>query len=371
LHEQQCDVRDQAGHWYSLRVRPYMTLDSKVDGAVLVLVDIDVLKQGEQVLAEARDYAENTLATVRGPLLVLDRELRVQSANHSFYRTFGVAPNETLGRSIYDLGNRQWNIPRLRELLEEVLSRNATIEDVQVEHEFETIGTKTMLLNARHIVGSQRSSGRILLAIEDITERTRAQAATERLAAIVASSDDAIISKDLDGVIDTWNLGAEKLFGYTAEEIIGKPVTLLIPEEHADEEPRILERVRSGQFIKHFETVRRRKDGTLLDISLAVSPLRDADGRIIGASKIARDITEHKRAQEALRQSHARLQSHTEELSRFNQVAVGRELRMIELKKEINELCRRHGEPARFTLEFEQEGMVSDGGVIQSRGDDS
>ena len=148
-------------------------------------------------------------------------------------------------------------------------------------------------------------------------------------------------------------------------------MTLLIPEDHADEEPRILERIRSGQFIKHYETVRRCKDGTLLDVSLAVSPLRDAAGRIVGASKITRDITEHKRAQEALRQSHARLQSQMEELSRFNQVAVGRELRMIELKKEINELCRRYGEPARFTLEFEQEGTGSAGGVIPSRGDDS
>jgi two-component system CheB/CheR fusion protein len=366
LREQQCEVHDREDHWYSLRARPYMTLDNKVDGAVLVLVDIDVLKQGEQVLAEARDYAESTLATVREPLLVLDGELRVQTANRSYYRTFSVASGETLGRFIYELGNRQWNIPHLRERLEDVLLQNTTIEDFQIRHESESIGTKTMLLNARRIVGPQQSSGRILVAIEDITERMRAQQATARLAAIVASSDDAIISKDLDGVIDSWNLGAEKLFGYAAEEIIGKPVTVLIPEDHADEEPRILERIRSGKLIKHYETVRQRKDGTLIDISLTVSPLRDAAGRIIGASKIAHDITEHKRAQEALRQSHARLQSHTEELSRFNHVAVGRELRMIELKKEINELCRLHGEPARFTLEFEQDGTGSDG-VIPSR----
>ena len=123
----------------------------------------------------------------------------------------------------------------------------------------------------------------------------QAQAATAQLAAIVTSSKDAIISKDLDGVITSWNKGAEALFGYTAEEPIGRPVTLLIPEDRLDEEPQILERIRRGEAIEHYETVRRRKDGSLLDISLTVSPLRDASGRIVGASKIARDITERKR----------------------------------------------------------------------------
>ena len=112
------------------------------------------------------------------------------------------------------------------------------------------------------------------------------------------SSDDAIISKGLDGIITSWNRGAERLFGYTAEEVIGKPVTILIPEDRMNEEPEILERIRRGERIDHYDTVRRRKDGSLIDISLTISPLKDADGRIIGASKIARDITERKRAQE-------------------------------------------------------------------------
>jgi PAS domain S-box-containing protein len=118
------------------------------------------------------------------------------------------------------------------------------------------------------------------------------------LAAIVESSDDAIISKDLDGVIMTWNRGAERLFGYSAEEAVGKSVILLIPPDRHHEEPAILARLRRGERIDHYETVRRRKDGTLLNISLTVSPVKDADGRILGVSKIARDITERKRAQE-------------------------------------------------------------------------
>ncbi|QBR72273.1 PAS domain S-box protein [Beijerinckiaceae bacterium] len=132
----------------------------------------------------------------------------------------------------------------------------------------------------------------------DPTDGKQAAEAEQWLAAIVECSDDAIISKNVDGIITTWNLGAERLFGYTAEEIIGKPITILIPPERIDEEPGILARIRRGERIDHYETVRRCKDGSLVDISLTVSPVKDADGRIIGASKIARDITERRRAQE-------------------------------------------------------------------------
>ena len=132
----------------------------------------------------------------------------------------------------------------------------------------------------------------------DISDRKRADADAQRLASIVETSDDAIISKNLDGIITTWNRGAERVFGYTAEEVIGKSVTILIPPDRMNEEPDIIERIRRGERIAQYDTVRRRKDGSLIDISLTVSPLKDADGKIIGASKIARDITERKRAQE-------------------------------------------------------------------------
>jgi two-component system, chemotaxis family, CheB/CheR fusion protein len=130
----------------------------------------------------------------------------------------------------------------------------------------------------------------------DMTDRERAEEIAERLAAIVASSDDAIISKDLHGVIVSWNTGAEKLFGYAANEVIGKPITILIPADRQDEEVTILSRVRRGERIEHYETIRQRKDGSLVDISLTVSPVKDGRGRVIGASKIARDITERRRA---------------------------------------------------------------------------
>ena len=131
----------------------------------------------------------------------------------------------------------------------------------------------------------------------DISERKQAEEVAQRLAAIVESSDDAILTKDLNGTITTWNKGAERVFGYTAEEIIGKPVLTLIPEEMRDEEPSILSRIRRGERIDHYETVRRHKNGTLLDISLTVSPVRGLHGKVVGASKVARDISDLKRTQ--------------------------------------------------------------------------
>jgi len=142
--------------------------------------------------------------------------------------------------------------------------------------------------------------------IIDITERRRAEEAQGRLVAIVESADDAIVGKDLNGVITDWNGGAERIFGYTAEEAIGRHVSMLIPADRPDEEPHILRRIRRGEAISHYHTVRRRKDGALIDISLSVSPIRDSQGRIIGASKIARDIAGQKRLEEALRDSDRR-----------------------------------------------------------------
>jgi PAS domain S-box-containing protein len=138
----------------------------------------------------------------------------------------------------------------------------------------------------------------------DLIERNEVETALREskeqfrwLASIVEFSDDAIVSKDLDGIIQSWNKGAERLFGYLAEEAIGKPVTMLMPPEYQDEEGVILGRIRRGDRIEHYETVRRRKDGSLIDVSLTVSPMRNAEGEIVGASKIARDITERKRSE--------------------------------------------------------------------------
>ena len=133
----------------------------------------------------------------------------------------------------------------------------------------------------------------------DITDRIQANRANAHYAAIVESSEDAIISKDLDGIVKSWNEAAERLFGFSAAEAIGQHISLLIPEDRLDEEPGIIERIRLGERIDHYETIRRKKDGTQIHVSLTISPVKDMRGRIVGASKIARDISERKRAEAA------------------------------------------------------------------------
>lgn len=156
----------------------------------------------------------------------------------------------------------------------------------------------------------------------DVTERKRAEEGNARLAAIVESSDDAIVGKDLNGVITTWNRGAERIFGYTAAEAIGQPVTMLMPPERVGEEREILEHIRNGESLEHYETVRRRKDGTLLDISLTVSPVKDSQGRVVGASKVARDISVRKQAE----QEREKLRQLEADLAHINRVTMMGEL---------------------------------------------
>jgi PAS domain S-box-containing protein len=149
--------------------------------------------------------------------------------------------------------------------------------------------------------------GTVIEVNRDVTERNQIEAARRQteeqlgfLAAIVQSSDDAIVSKNLDGIITTWNKGAERVFGYTAEEAVGQPITIVIPQDRENEENTILARIRRGERIDHFETVRQRKHGSLIWVSLTISPVRNAEGKVIGASKIARDITEQKRTSDLI-----------------------------------------------------------------------
>jgi PAS domain S-box-containing protein len=184
----------------------------------------------------------------------------------------------------------------------------ATRSDYDVEFRIELPGGKHRWVAARG--RGLYAEGGLVLGMagvaQDISDRKQAEETRSLLAEVVASSDDAIISKTLDGIITTWNSGAQRMFGYAADEVIGQPITLLIPPDHLDEEPDILQRLRRGERIEHYETIRRRKDGTLLNVSLSVSPMRDIKGTIVGASKIARDVTDRKRAEQAVRASEVR-----------------------------------------------------------------
>ena len=164
------DIRDSHGRWYSLRILPSVGPDGKIDGAVLMLIDIDAAKRG-------LDFAEAIVETVREPLVILNQNLQVMKANRTFYETFQAVREETEGRLIYDLGNGQWNIPKLRELLENILPARSTFRDFEVTHDFEHVGRKVMLLNASEIFNPNAQARTILLAIEDVTDRKQAEEA--------------------------------------------------------------------------------------------------------------------------------------------------------------------------------------------------
>ena len=195
LDSQEREVQDSAGHWYRLRIRPYRTANNQIDGAVIALVDIDDIKRTQQQLERSRLYAESIVNTVREPLVVLTSDLQVKTANRAFYETFQVSIDETEGRSLFELSDGQWNIPVLRAALEELLAQNVPVQDVEIDHSFQRIGRRIMLLNAREIEESPEAveARTILLSVEDITKRRQAeqeriQLAQERAARVEAEA---------------------------------------------------------------------------------------------------------------------------------------------------------------------------------------
>jgi PAS domain S-box-containing protein len=252
----------------------------------------DVLRLQGRRHVERRDELAGIINRTPFMLTRCTRELRYTFVSDAYAAMFGLTAGQIQGRPIADvIGKDAFAIlePRIREAL--------AGREVRYEARLPLKGVRprdlAVVYTPEHDDGGEVTGW--IASILDVTERKRNELASARLAAIVESSDDAIISKDLDGVITTWNAGAERTFGYSAAEAIGQPITLIIPADRRDEEPEILERIRRGEPIEHFETVRRRKDGALLDISLSVSPIRDTHGGVIGAAKIARDINERKR----------------------------------------------------------------------------
>jgi PAS domain S-box-containing protein len=286
---------------FVLRIAPYSKSDRRVSGTVLTFTNVTAFRASIAQAIYEREYTKAILNTGTDPLVVLSRDLCLQTANRAFYRMFGIAREAMQRISLHSLENGSFDLARIRTQLEKMIADGTEFQPFEVEHNFPRIGRRTLVLDAHPLSLSGASRPMILLSFHDITVRKEAEATNARLSAIVQSSDDAILSKDLNGIITSWNRGAESIFGYTPGEIIGKPITILIPPDRANEEPDILERVRRGERVDHYETVRVRKDGSLADISLSVSPVIDERGAIVGVSKIARDITRRKRAEEELR----------------------------------------------------------------------
>ena len=290
---------------------PIRDAQGRISGAVMVFHDVTRRRRAEVALRTSEEQLRATFNQAAVGIVIAGLDQQFLEVNQRFCDILGYSLEE-LRRLSFVETTHQEDLPgtqaQIRALIAGQLPRCA-YEKRYVRKDGSAIWGRTTLTLLREVVGAAQ---RFIGIIEDITDRKETEQALgearaqtyeirNNLAAIVESSDDAIISKTLEGIICTWNYGAERMFGYTPQEVIGKSVTLLIPPNQIDEEPAILDKLRHGQRIDHYETVRMRKDGTFLNVSLTVSPIKNLDGTIIGASKIARDITERKRAEEALR----------------------------------------------------------------------
>jgi len=257
----------------------------------------EALRESEESFSKAFRLSPDLVVIVR------EADYTVIRANEALCRLWGTTPEEVIGNPT----------KKYTHWLDEE-ERLTFLRTLQAKGEYLGYETTLRMGDGRLVPFSISSRGItlngqacIMIVMRDITERRLAEVASRAISAIVESSDDAIIGKDLNGIVTSWNTGAEKIFGYAATEMIGTSIVRIIPTERRVEEEGILGRVARGESVRHFETVRQRKDGQLVDISVTVSPTKDAGGRVVGASKIARDISERKRAEAALQTSKAQL----------------------------------------------------------------
>ena len=281
-------------------------------------------------------------------VFLIDADFRIRQVNPVALPAFGEIPGGVLGRDFEEVMHLLWE----KEYADEVVSiyRRTletgesffTPERAEVRADRGTVEHYEWRLDRIHLPDGRFG---IVCYFRDVSERKRAEHNANLLASIVESSDDAIISKNLDGIITSWNGGAERLFGYTAAEAIGRSITILIPSDRLDEEREIIERLKRGERVDHFETIRVRKDGATLNISLTISPVKDAQGRVVGASKVARDITERLRHEAALKEANAALTRANDDLQQFAYSAshdLQEPLRMVASYSEL--LQRRFGD---------------------------
>ena len=290
--------------------------------------EITKRRRAEEALRRAKEEWELTFDSVPDLVAIIDNEHRIRRVNRAMARRLGLTPEQCVGLRCYEHVHGTCAPPLFCPHSRTILDGRehaAEVSEKRLGGDF--IVTTTPLVDVR--------GGRIgsVHVAHDITARKRAEALSGRLAALVKSADDAIISEDMNGVIQSWNIGAEKIFGYSEKEALGRNISFLIPPGHRDEIPDIRGRIARGEHIDHFESVRRRKDETIIPVSLTFSAIRDADEKIIGISKIAHNITERRQAEEALKQSLSRIELLT--------WTAGELLRSAEPQKAVESVCRK------------------------------
>ena len=308
----------------------------------MVVIDVTARVQAERLAAESLALSQSILAGIPSAMEIVDLTGNILFQNEAMIKA---VDRPVLGQKCWEvyLDNRQ-------QCAHCPLKQPLGIGELKTTEVGGVLGGRTFEIH--HIGIKFQGRPAVMELFHDITERQQSAAANTRLAAIVTFSQDAIISKNLDGTITSWNPGAEKIFGYPAAEMVGANIRRLISPDRQAEEEKILATIARGEAVEHFETVRLTRAGRLIDVSVTASPIKDETGQVIGVSKVARNITERKRASEKLKTQAEQLARSNEELTRFNQLMVGREMHVIELKQEINDLCARLGRPQPYALEF-------------------
>jgi two-component system CheB/CheR fusion protein len=305
LTVQHTTAQNREGRWFSVTVRPYRTTDDRIDGAVITFIDIDDVTRALERAEGARDFAEGMVETIQHPLLVLDHELRIQRVTSAFYKVFHVAPEEIQGQKIFNLGNGQWNIPRLRTLLEEALVRDVPFRDLDVDHEFPDIGRRTMRLNARRIAGRDRLTHTILLAIEDVTERKEA-AEIQYRRVFEAAKDGILVVDGTSGQITDVNPYFLELTRYPREEFLGRAFWEIAPFRKAEEGRRLMPEVLEKEIARYDSVRLLAQDGRYLIVEVVANRYRVRDQMLVQVN--LRDVTQRRQAEEDLRRSNLDLQ---------------------------------------------------------------
>jgi len=278
---------------------PQILKDSrgKIIGAINCLFDDTEREHAQERLRQTMEFDEAVMTNMGEGLYTVDAEGSITSMNPAASKLLGWSLEELRGKNIHDVTHykhRDGSPFPARECPNLNVLRNGkpltNCEDAFIRKDgtfFDAVYSSSPIRKGNKITG-------LVVVFRDITEQKRAEAAAMRFAALVRSSHDAVVAKDLNGIITNWNPSAQRIFGYKPKEIIGKSILTLIPRERQSEEDEILSRIRHGESIEHYETVRRRKDGRLIDVSLTISPIKDLEGKVIGVSKIARDITQRR-----------------------------------------------------------------------------
>ncbi len=305
--------------YFDFAYSPIRMENGEVGGVLVTVIETTNKKRAEDELKKSEErFRDIVRQTPVGMVILRGREFVVEMANNACLLMIDKKENEFVGKPLFEpLPEVEQSV---RALLDNVLDTGTPYHGIEYPvpvNRYGKLEVSYFNFLCHPLTEHDGNISGIIVTVADVSSQVLARTKLEEIAAIVHSSDDAIISKNLNGIITSWNTAAERIFGYSADEMIGQPVSKLIPADRINEEPEILARLRKGQRVDHFETKRITKDKRILDVSLTISPVRDSQGNVIGASKIARDITSQKQAERIIKESEEKFRLLADSMPQF------------------------------------------------------